>query len=92
VNPIACTLFGWLIAFVNLYCVLMFIYAVLSWIPDLRRWSYYLGVIIEPVLMPIRRIIPPVAGFDLAFIVLFFLLQLAIRPMLQQAAFNVCFP
>jgi YggT family protein len=33
------------------------------------RWTYYVARIVEPVLTPVRRIIPPVGGLDLAFIV-----------------------
>jgi YggT family protein len=91
VNSLACTLTGVLLALVNLYSILLFVYAILSWIPDLRgRWTYYLAALIEPVLMPIRRVIPPLGGLDLAFLVLLLVLQLVIRPALQHAAFGVC--
>jgi len=89
---VACTLLGLLVDLVNFYCLLLLVYAVLSWFPDLRgRWSYYLGRIIEPVLMPIRRVIPPVAGLDLAFLVLLLLLQFGLRPLLQHLALSACF-
>ena len=57
---------------VNIYTVLLFVYAVISSIPDLRRgrWVYYLASVIEPVLNPIRRIIPPMGGFRRRFFVL----------------------
>jgi YggT family protein len=45
-------------------------YAVVSWIPSLQgRWSSYLARIVEPVLQPIRRVIPPVGGLDIAFLI-----------------------
>lgn len=92
-NGLLCTLaevVGWI---VNVYTLLLFVYAILSWIPDLRgRWTYYLASIIEPVLTPIRRVIPPIGGFDIAFLVLFLVLQLVIRPALAHATFNVCYP
>jgi YggT family protein len=79
---------------VNFYALLLIVYAVMSWIPDLRRgrWTYYLASVIEPVLVPIRRIIPPLGGLDLAFLVLLLVLQLLVRPALAQLAFNSCYP
>ena len=79
---------------INFYTLLLIVYAVISWIPDLRRgrWAYYLASVIEPVLMPIRRIIPPLGGLDLAFLVLLLVLQLLVRPALAQLAFNSCYP
>ena len=92
-SGILCTLadvLGWI---VNVYTLLLFVYALLSWIPDLRgRWTYYLASVIEPVLMPIRKVIPPIGGFDIAFLVLFVVLQFAIRPALGHAAMSVCYP
>ena len=78
---------------VNVYTLLLFVYAVVSWIPDLRRgrWVYYLASVIEPVLAPVRRIVPPVGGLDLAFLIVLLVLQLLVRPGLANLAFNSCF-
>jgi YggT family protein len=78
---------------VNVYTLLLFVYAVVSWIPDLRRgrWVYYLASLIEPVLTPVRRIVPPVGGLDLAFLIVLLALQLLVRPALANLAFNSCF-
>ena len=40
----------------------------LSWLPQLQRHpvSEVLFRLSEPLLMPIRRVIPPIAGFDLS--------------------------
>jgi YggT family protein len=52
------------------FTVVMLLYAVASWIPSIQgRWSGYVARIVEPVLMPVRRIIPPVGGLDIAFLV-----------------------
>jgi YggT family protein len=77
---------------VNLYTILLFVYAILSWIPDLRRGRFadLLASVVEPVLMPIRRVIPPVGGLDLAFLVVILVLQLLVRPALATLAFNSC--
>jgi YggT family protein len=94
VNLLLCEVAKALIYAVNIYTILLLVYAVISWIPDLRRgrWVYYLASVIEPVLIPIRRIIPPLGGLDLAFLVLLLLLQLLIRPALYHLAFNACYP
>jgi uncharacterized protein YggT (Ycf19 family) len=87
-----CGVFEALLWVVNAYSIVLFVYAILSWIPDLRgRWTYYLAVLVEPVLTPIRRIIPPMGGLDLAFLVLLLVLQLLIRPELQRLAFGACY-
>ncbi len=91
---LTCDLARLLLWVVNIYTLLMFVYAVISWIPDLRRgrWVYVLASVIEPVLMPIRRIIPPVGGLDLAFLIVILLLQVVIRPELGRLVFNSCVP
>ena len=51
------------------YWVVMILYAVVSWIPSIRgRWSDYVAMVVEPVLVPVRRVIPPIGGFDVAFL------------------------
>lgn len=91
-NAILCQIDNLASTLVWIYTIALFVYAVVSWIPDLRgRWVNYLAMIIEPVLQPIRRIIPPIGGLDLAFIVLLLLLQVVIRPALAHAAMNACY-
>jgi len=92
VNQLFCYLSEALYYAVNIYSLALFAYAVMSWVPELRRsrWAYYLGAIVEPVLMPIRRIIPPLGGLDLAFLVLILVLQLLVRPAIASLAFNSC--
>jgi YggT family protein len=64
----------------GLYLLLMLVYAVVSWVPSLRgRWSDYVAMVVEPVLAPVRRIIPPLGGLDLSFIVVIIVLQLVMR-------------
>jgi YggT family protein len=58
----------------KVFWVAMILYAVVSWVPSLQgRWTYYVARIVEPVLMPIRRIIPPVGGLDIAFLIVIIL-------------------
>ncbi len=48
----------------------MLLYAVVSWVPSLQgRWSSYIARVVEPVLIPVRRIIPPIGGLDWSFLV-----------------------
>lgn len=92
-NLLLCDLARALYYAVNVYTLLLFVYAIISWFPDLRRgrWVYYLASVIEPVLIPIRRIVPPVGGLDLAFLVLILLLQFLVRPAVASLAVNSCF-
>jgi len=56
------------------------VYAVVSWVPSLQgRWTYYLARVVEPVLLPVRKIIPPVGGLDLAFLVVIILVGWLMR-------------
>jgi YggT family protein len=74
-------------ALLNLYVLALIARAVLSFFP-LRPDSGLIPIvraldtIIDPVLMPLRRIIPPAGMFDLSFLVLFLLIQFLIMPAL----------
>ena len=71
-----CSLADALAKIINIYVLIMLVYAVISWIPSLRgRWTEYVAMLVEPVLLPVRRIIPPLGGLDLSFLVVILLLQ-----------------
>lgn len=54
--------------------------AVLSWISQGRSTvEYVMAQLTEPLLTPIRRIIPSIGGLDLSFLILFLVLQLINR-------------
>ena len=90
-NGLLCQLDGWIVILARLYSLVLLIYAVISWIPDLRgEWVRYLAMLVEPVLAPVRRIIPPVGGLDLAFLVVLLVLNYLIVPLLQRAAVGAC--
>ena len=74
------------------YILVMFLYAVVSWVPSLRgRWSDYLAMLVEPVLTPVRKIIPPLGGLDLSFLVVIIVLQLVVSNIiLAQLRSGVC--
>lgn len=77
------------IVFINLLFdalyVLIFVHVVLSWVmPDARRgWQRGLAAVVEPILLPFRKLIPPVGGVDLspllAGVVLMLLQRLLVR-------------
>ena len=54
---------------------------VLSWVPGARnnQVAYYIEAVTEPVFERIRRVIPPLGGFDLSPLVLLVLLQMLRR-------------
>jgi YggT family protein len=61
---------------IMVYVIIMLVYAVVSWIPSIRgRWTQYVAMLVEPILMPVRRIIPPLGGLDLSFLIVIILLQ-----------------
>jgi YggT family protein len=67
---------GILCALITVYMVVLVLRAVLSWFP-LRPDSGFAVVarvvrdLTEPVLRPLRTVIPPAGMFDLSFLVLF---------------------
>jgi YggT family protein len=89
-----CDLTQLLFWLVQVYSILLLVYAVLSWIPDARgsRFERFLAAFVEPLLAPIRRIIPPMGGLDVAFLVLIVLLQFLVRPLLQGLMLQACAP
>ena len=63
-----------------LYCTALFIYVVMSWLGgDMYNPSAAtLYAIVEPLLRPIRRVMPPIAGFDVSPVIVLILLQAVI--------------
>lgn len=70
-----------LVTLVQGYAFLMFVWVVLSWIPDLRFSNFYrfLDRLYVPFLEPFRRVIPPINGIDISPILGFFTLQLVVK-------------
>ncbi len=78
---------------VEAYVVLLIARALLSWLPArpgtvLFRIVRALDTVIEPVLRPIRRVLPPIRaggmGIDLSFIVVIVVAQLIVVPLLRS--------
>jgi YggT family protein len=64
-----------LCALITAYTVVLFARAIMSWFPIRpgTPWASIYGVLLdltEPVLAPLRRVIPPAGMFDLSFLVL----------------------
>lgn len=68
-------------SFLRVCMFVLFLRAVLSWFPVrggfLAQVQRVLFDITEPVLAPVRRLVPPAGMFDLSFMVVFFVLMLA---------------
>ena len=81
------TVVAWLL---NAYILVMLVYALVSWVPSLRgKWTDYVAMLVEPVLTPVRRIIPPMGGLDISFLVVIIALQFVVR--LAQSNAQTCF-
>ena len=76
----------------QIYSIVMIVYAVVSWIPSIRgRWTDYLAMLVEPVLVPVRRIIPPLGGFDLAFLIVLLIIYLVNGTIVVQNLRVACY-
>jgi YggT family protein len=81
------TVVAWLL---NAYVLVMLVYALVSWVPSLRgKWTDYVAMLVEPVLTPVRRIIPPMGGLDISFLIVIIALQFVVR--LAQSNAQTCF-
>jgi len=62
------------------YTVALFIYVLLSWFGDrgMNPMSELLGELVEPLLRPARRLLPPIGGLDLSPLIVILLLQAAL--------------
>jgi len=75
-----CELWNIVNIFFNVYQLVLIAYAILSYLPDVRGpWVDALGRLVEPVLIPLRRVIPPLGGFDLSFLALLIIIQVVQR-------------
>lgn len=80
-----------------LFLLVLFAYSILSWVTasgnlaydsPVRKIQNVLSAICEPVLKPIRRLIPPVriggVGLDLSVLILFLVISVILIPLLQS--------
>jgi len=66
---------------ISLYSLLVLAAVVLSWVPAARdnQIARYIEAVTEPVFERIRRVVPPLGGFDLSPMLLLFALQILRR-------------
>ena len=79
-----------LINLLNLYLLFIFARIILSWFPispgtPIATAASFLYSITEPVLGPIRRVLPSIGMFDLSPIVVIFAVQLVLIPIIRNA-------
>ena len=75
-----------LCATLNVYMLILLARAILSFFPvrpgtGLASFSQVLAQLTEPVIAPVRRIIPPAGMFDLSFLVVFIAIQVILSAM-----------
>jgi YggT family protein len=84
------SILGIIVLLIRLYIYLIMLpLALLSWFrirpgTTLARVQVFLYRATEPVLRPVRRIIPPMAGLDLSFLVVILVAQFVIIPVLER--------
>ena len=66
---------------ISLYSLVVFAAVILSWVPSARdnQIAYYIDAVTEPVFERVRRVVPPLGGFDLSPMIVLFALQLLRR-------------
>jgi YggT family protein len=71
------------VALLNLYTFVLLARAISSWIPvsydsPFRPVVDFLYRVTEPVLAPVRQVLPPIGGLDLSFIVVFIAIRVVV--------------
>jgi YggT family protein len=79
----------WLYDLGQLYVLILLVRAILSWFPPsynspLNPVRRFVFVLTEPVLRPFRRLIPPVGGLDISFIVAFIVVNIIVEAVLAR--------
>lgn len=62
----------------NVWTVMLFLWAVLSWIPQISRQHpavEFLNRFVEPVVAPFRRLLPMPGGMDLSPLIAYFVIS-----------------
>jgi YggT family protein len=81
---------GIVVLLIRLYIYLIMLpLALLSWFriqpgTTLAKVQLFLYRATEPVLRPVRRIIPPMAGLDISFLVVILVAQFVLIPLLER--------
>ena len=88
---------GIIVIVLYLFLLLLFAYSILSWVTasgnlaydsPVRKIQNVLSAICEPVLKPIRRLIPPVrvggVGLDLSVLIVFLVISVILIPLFSH--------
>ncbi|WP_448587197.1 YggT family protein [Thermocrinis sp.] len=69
---------GLLSLIINALILLVLVHAIGSWVPQIRESEFYrkLDKLVEPMLRPIRNLIPSYAGLDFSPLILLMILYL----------------
>ena len=84
-TALAITIIGLIESLITLYILVVFLAVIASWLvvlnvvnprnPFVRSCLQFLDAVTEPAFRLVRRVIPPVGGFDLSPIVVFIILS-----------------
>jgi YggT family protein len=90
-------MFGIIVIVLYLFLLVLFAYSILSWVTasgnlaydsPVRKIQNVLSAICEPVLKPIRRLIPPVrvggVGLDLSVLIVFLVISVILIPLFSH--------
>ena len=78
-----------LVTLIQLYSLVILVRIILSWIPNVDRSNQiirFLYQITDPVLEPVRRVIPPIGMIDISPIIVFIGLHILQRVLVSMAA------
>ena len=73
---------GFLADIIQIYTYVLIARVLFSWLPPesrQNRFYDYLYAVTEPLMRPVRNLLPPMSGFDFSPIIVFFLLHLLVR-------------
>jgi len=78
---------------IQLLSILVFVRVLLSWVPSVDYGHPLISLIVritDPILQPVRRLLPPVGGLDLSPIIAILLLNL-VGQLLHQLLVSILF-
>lgn len=70
---------GILASLIQLVSMLIIVWCLLSWFPNINWYEQpfrALDQVVRPIVMPFRRLIPPISGLDLSPMLAIFILQI----------------
>jgi YggT family protein len=79
-----------IVQLLNLVTLVLFVRAILSWFPigydsPVRPVADLVHRITEPIVGPVRRILPPMGGFDLSVMLVILAIQVVLIPLVRSA-------